>query len=107
MKSEGFSHNDLAKFLAMRGVMPHDTCDRCGGFGTILYGNTSTYHESFIAGQAITRDACDKCWGSGTKTPWPSHSEYWKMRPVIVEMRKRFDDLTEWFKSVYVVNNDS
>lgn len=58
-----------------RGVDEHDVCAECGGAGTKIYGNTSTYHYS-AGGQAMTLSACDKCWGSGNKhKPWRS----WKI----------------------------
>lgn len=40
-------------------------CARCHGKGTYLYGNTATWHDSWISGQGFTADICDVCWGSG------------------------------------------
>ncbi len=58
-----------------RGVDEQDLCAECGGSGTKLYSNTSTYHYS-AGGQAMTLSVCDKCWGSGNKhKPWRS----WKL----------------------------
>lgn len=56
-------------FVSMR----DDPCTRCGGLGTIAYGNTSTWRHS-AGGQMITNGPCNKCWGSGEEyKPWPSH----------------------------------
>ena len=59
-----------------RGVEPDDTCAECGGSGTKVYANTSTFHYG-AGGQSMTLSVCDKCWGSGDRyRPWPS----WKTR---------------------------
>jgi len=87
--------SELEKFLAMRGVMPHDTCQTCQGMGTILYGNTNTYRNGWIAGQAFTRDVCNLCWGSGTKEPWPSHLEFYKMRKTVADVNESIKELIQ------------
>lgn len=64
-----------------RGVEPDDTCAECGGSGTKVYANTSTFHYG-AGGQSMTLSVCDKCWGSGNKhRPWPS----WKQQAQKVE----------------------
>ena len=50
------------EFLDARGVI--DTCTKCGGTGTVVYGSTATWRGG-IGGQMMTNDVCDKCWGSG------------------------------------------
>ena len=73
-----------------RGVDEHDVCAECGGAGTELYGNTSTYHYS-AGGQAMTLSVCDKCWGSGNKQkPWRS----WK---IIEQQTQELEKLTKLY----------
>ena len=41
-------------------------CEKCKGFGTFLYPNTSTWRNgSYVVLWAMTEDTCDECWGSG------------------------------------------
>jgi len=59
---------EYQKFLDWRGV--ENRCDRCGGSGSRLYSNTTTWHGG-AGGQALTNGICDRCWGSGdVKHPW-------------------------------------
>ena len=47
-------------------------CERCGGVGSFMYGNTSTWRNG-VGGSMMTVGVCNKCWGSGSQEkPWPS-----------------------------------
>jgi hypothetical protein len=57
--------------LEWRGIDYRDACGMCGGSGTQIYGDTSTWRRD-IGGQSLTNDVCDECWGSGDRArPWP------------------------------------
>ena len=43
-------------------------CSYCNGTGIRMYGDTATWHDHFIAGQAMTLDICNLCWGSKDET---------------------------------------
>lgn len=54
----------------LRGIEPETICRQCGGRGSTMYSNTSTWHHG-VGGSAITSDVCDQCWGSGDEArPW-------------------------------------
>ena len=60
------SVNDfLQQALDWRGI--DVACTRCGGSGTIVYGNTATWLGG-IGGSAMTPGVCNLCWGSGDST---------------------------------------
>lgn len=57
--------------LAWRGIDPAEACKECGGSGSKVYGDTSTWRRG-VGGQSLTQDVCDHCWGSGNRlAPWP------------------------------------
>lgn len=73
----------------MRGLMYHNICPRCNGFGVITYGNTSTWRGG-IGGNMMTKDVCSSCWGSGSAdNPWPSHKEFEKLKREVERLRKK------------------
>jgi len=39
-------------------------CEACRGFGTRMYGSTSTWRGG-MGGASMMQDVCDECWGSG------------------------------------------
>lgn len=52
-----------------RGIK-YKVCEKCSGWGIILYSSTSKWRGG-IGGQAMTTGECNKCWGSGdSSNPW-------------------------------------
>ena len=61
--------------LLWRGIEPGTECKACGGAGTRVYPDTSTWRGG-AGGQMIIGGVCDKCWGSGVEGQrWPSHRQ--------------------------------
>ena len=69
-------------------------CERCGGYGSIVYGNTATWRGG-IGGNALTAGVCDHCWGSGdADKPWPSWRELDAARAREAKLREALTDLS-------------
>lgn len=63
-----------------RNVEAIDLCQTCGGSGSRVYADTSTWRGG-VGGQMLTADVCDLCWGSGSKSkPWPSWRKLARLR---------------------------
>ena len=67
---------DREEHLIAAARNPHQheygVCQKCGGVGSFMYGNTSTWREG-CGGSAMTTGVCNKCWGSGSEErPWKS-----------------------------------
>lgn len=59
----------LQLIMDYRGIK-YSVCDKCQGWGTIMYGSGSKWRGG-ISGQVMTMGECCKCWGSGdANNPW-------------------------------------
>jgi hypothetical protein len=78
--------DDFVKWaLDWRDIPEDQACKRCGGRGSIAYGNTATW-RFVIGGSMITNDVCNLCWGSGNeRRPW---TDLRKLKPIAAQRQK-------------------
>lgn len=56
---------EISKELLACAYQAHKVaCKKCGGFASVIYGDTTTWRGGY-GGQTITEGVCDKCWGTG------------------------------------------
>lgn len=89
------------RMLDNRGI--REACPKCGGYGVITYGNTSTWRHG-CGGQAMTNDVCEECWGSGDiRRKWvnlrtlPSKAEYDKCVNLHDELVEALITALDWW----------
>ncbi len=62
---------EIERLVAHRRHIEIKKCERCQGWGSLMYSNTATWRRGGMAGQMCTPGVCDLCWGSGDEArPW-------------------------------------